>query len=129
MLRSGRCISKPKAGLIDSMVNAGISTKNTYSYLTEEVGGSENVDFTKKDCYNHVNTKKMSTISVGDAQNLLNHFKKRQIEDPKVFLHNSSRLRKLHDEFFFGEMGDQGLIMIVLEMWYLTLLTILIDII
>ena len=94
MLRSGRCISKPKAGLIDSMVNASICTKNTYLYLTEEVGGSENVDFTKKYCYNHVNIKKMSMISVGDAQSLLNHFKKRQIEDPKYFLHDSSRLRK-----------------------------------
>ena len=58
LLRSGRRISKPKAGLIDSMVNVGISTKNTYLYLTEEVGGSENVGFTEKDCYNHVNTKK-----------------------------------------------------------------------
>ena len=58
LLRSGRRISKPKAGLIDSMVNVGISTKNTYLYLAEEVGGSENVGFTEKDCYNHVNTKK-----------------------------------------------------------------------
>ena len=85
--------------------------------------------FTEKDCYNHVNSKKMLTISSRDAQNLLNHFKKRQIEDP-MFLHGSSRSRKSHDEFFFGEMGDQGLIMIVLEMlWYLTLLTAPIDII
>ena len=67
LLRSGCRISKPKAGLIDSMVNAGISTKNTYLYLTEEVGRSENVGFTEKDCYNHLNTKKMSTISAGDA--------------------------------------------------------------
>ncbi|XP_030940024.1 protein FAR1-RELATED SEQUENCE 5-like [Quercus lobata] len=85
LLRSSCHISKPKAGLIDSMVNAGISTKNTYLYLTEKVGGSENVGFTEKDCYNHVNTKKMSTISVGAAQSLLNHFKKRQIEDPMFF--------------------------------------------
>ncbi|KAK4596452.1 hypothetical protein RGQ29_014476 [Quercus rubra] len=40
----------------------------------------------KADSYNHVNTKKMSTISAGDAQSLLNHFKKRQIEDP-MFLY------------------------------------------
>ncbi|XP_075652671.1 protein FAR1-RELATED SEQUENCE 5-like [Castanea sativa] len=60
LLRSGRRISKPKAGLIDSIVNAGIRTKNTYLYLTEEVGGSENVGFTEKDCYNHVRRPKMS---------------------------------------------------------------------
>ena len=77
LLRSGHRISKPKAGLIDSMVNAGISTKNTYLYLIEEVGGSKNVGFTEKDCYNHVNTKKMSTISARDAQSLLNHFNKK----------------------------------------------------
>ena len=67
------------------MVNVGISTKNTYLYLIEEVGGSENVGFTKKDCYNHVNTKKMSTINAGDAQSLLNHFKERQMEDLMFF--------------------------------------------
>ena len=67
------------------MVNADISTKNTYLYLIEEVGGSENVGFNEKDYYNHVNTKKMSTISARDAQSLLNHFKKRQIKDPMFF--------------------------------------------
>ena len=41
LLRLGHCISKPKVDLIDSMVNVGITTKNTYSYLTEEVGGSK----------------------------------------------------------------------------------------
>ena len=90
------------------MVNASISTKNAYLYLIEEVGGSENVGFTEKDCYNHVNTKKMPTISAGDAQNLLNHFKKRQIKDPKFFLHDSSRLRKLLDEFFLERWEIKG---------------------
>ena len=47
------------------MVNVGISTKNAYSYLTKEVGGSENVDFIERDCYNHVNVQKMTMISVG----------------------------------------------------------------
>ena len=62
LLRSGRRISKPKANVIDTMVNAGISTKNSYSYLTKEVGGSENVGFTKRDCYNHVNVQKMTSL-------------------------------------------------------------------
>ena len=51
MLRSGRRISKPKAGLIDFTVNTGISTKNTYLYLSEEVGESENVGFSEKDYF------------------------------------------------------------------------------
>ena len=85
LLRSGRRISKPKADVIDTMVNAGISTKNAYSYLTKEVGGSENVGFTERDCYNHVNMQKMTMISAGDAQSLLNHFKSNHAEDPMFF--------------------------------------------
>ena len=67
MLRFGRHISKPKANVIDTMVNAGISTNNAYSYLTKEVGGSENVGFTERDYYNHVNVQKMTMINAGNA--------------------------------------------------------------
>ena len=71
----------------------------------------------------------MSTISAGDAQSPLNHFKKRQIEDP-MFFYTIQVDEENHMTVFFGEMGDQGLIMIVLEiLWYLTLLTAPIDII
>ncbi|XP_075665017.1 protein FAR1-RELATED SEQUENCE 5-like [Castanea sativa] len=85
LLRSGRRISKPRADVIDTMVNVGISAKNSYSYLTTEVGGSENVGFTERDCYNHVNMQKMIMISAGDVQSLLNHFKSKHAEDPMFF--------------------------------------------
>ena len=85
MLRFGRRISKPKADVIDTMVNASISINNVYSYITKEVGGSENVGFTKRNCYNHVNVQKMTMISARDAQNLLNHFKSKHTEDPMFF--------------------------------------------
>ena len=65
LLRSGRRLSKPKGGVIKSMVNASISTKNANLYLTEEVGGSENVGFTIRDCYNYMNMQRMSMISAG----------------------------------------------------------------
>ena len=85
LLRSGRRISKPKANVINTMVNAGISIKNAYSYLTKEVGGSEYVGFTERDCYNNVNVQKMTIISAGDAQILLKHFKSKHVEDPMFF--------------------------------------------
>ena len=55
-------MSKPKRTIIDSMVNACIGTKNVYSYLTKEVGGSENVTSLKKDCYNYVNMKRCQRL-------------------------------------------------------------------
>ncbi|CAB4313872.1 unnamed protein product [Prunus armeniaca] len=63
----------------------GIRTTNTYSYLSEEVGGSQNVGFTKRDCYNVVNKEKMVMIEAGDAQSLINLFKRKQAEDPMFF--------------------------------------------
>ena len=100
LLRSSCHISEPKANVIDYMVNASISINNVYSYITKEVGGSENVGFTERDRYNHVNVQKMTMISAGDVQNLLNHFKSKHTEDPMFFLHSSSSSRKLHDWFF-----------------------------
>ena len=67
------------------MVNVGISTKNVYSYLTKEVGESENVGFTERDCFNRVNVQKMTMISVGNAQDLLNHFKSKHTKNPMFF--------------------------------------------
>ena len=85
MLRFGRRISKPKVNVIDTMGNAGISTKNAYSYLTKEVGGSENVGFTERDCYNHVNMQKRTIFNAGDAQSSLNHFKSKHAKAPMFF--------------------------------------------
>ncbi|XP_057984751.1 protein FAR1-RELATED SEQUENCE 5-like [Hevea brasiliensis] len=63
------------------MINAGISTKHAYAYLSKEVGGSECVGFTKRDCYNYVNKQKMVLIEAGDSQSLINHFKHRMSGD------------------------------------------------
>ncbi|BBH03006.1 FAR1-related sequence 5 [Prunus dulcis] len=84
-LRSNRKVSEAHLGMIKTMVDAGIRTTNTYSYLSEEVGGSQNVGFTKRDCYNVVNKEKMVMIEAGDAQSLINLFKRKQAEDPMFF--------------------------------------------
>ena len=101
MLRSDRCISKLKAGAIESMVNAGISMQNAYSYLRENVGGRENVGFTKRDCYNYVNKQKMEIISVDDSQSLLNHFKRKHTEDPMFFYTVQADQENPMTNFFF----------------------------
>lgn len=81
LLRSNRAITSPKASVIRSMVNAGIKTRDVFSYMSGEVGGNENVGFIKRDCYNFVNKEKMMMIEAGDAQSLINYFKKQEVED------------------------------------------------
>lgn len=70
---------------MSSMVEAGVRPTKSYSYLAKEVGGAENVGFTKKDCLNYLHRKKEELIEGGDAQSLINHFKHKQAEDPNFF--------------------------------------------
>ncbi|BFG17885.1 hypothetical protein CerSpe_041580 [Prunus speciosa] len=84
-LKSGRKIRKVHANVMSSMVEAGIRPTKSYSYLAKEVGGAENVGFTKKDCLNYLHRKKEEMIEGGDAQSLINHFKYKQAEDPNFF--------------------------------------------
>ena len=76
--------------MIKTFKEVGIRTISAYSYLVEEAGGFENVGFIKRDCYNVVNKQKLINFEAGDAQNLVNHFKQKQAEDPMFFLCNSS---------------------------------------
>ena len=41
----------------------------------KESGGIENLGFTKKDCYNFINTRRLKTIEARDSQSLVNLFK------------------------------------------------------
>ncbi|KAL4282845.1 hypothetical protein GQ457_16G015180 [Hibiscus cannabinus] len=85
LLRSARSLLTAKANVISSMVSAGIRPTDVYSYISKEACGSENVGFTKRDCYNYLNKQKMMIIEAGDGQSLLNHFKMRANEDPMFF--------------------------------------------
>jgi len=49
------------------MVNSGISVIDAFNYMSQGVEGTENVGFTKRDCYNHMNKQKMMMIEAGDA--------------------------------------------------------------
>ena len=84
----------------------GIRTTNAYSYLAEEAGGFENVEFIKRDCYNVVNKQKFINVETGDAQSLVNHFKQKQAEDPMYFyaiqVDDENRMTIF---FFFGRDG------------------------
>ncbi|PKU81961.1 hypothetical protein MA16_Dca003978 [Dendrobium catenatum] len=49
------------------MTDAGIRTVDAYAYLAEEVGGCENVGFSKRDAYNFIQKEKRARIEIGDT--------------------------------------------------------------
>ncbi|CAL0316337.1 unnamed protein product [Lupinus luteus] len=80
-----RNISTTKGDVIKSLVNAGMSVTNAWSYIGEEVGGFDKAGSTVKDMQNFVYTQKMKFIEAGDAQSLVNQLQKRQSEDPMFY--------------------------------------------
>ena len=67
------------------MVGASIKATKTYSFLAKEIGGANNLGFLRRDCHNFLRTIRKEIIEAGDRQSIINHFKKRQSEDPMFF--------------------------------------------
>lgn len=91
-LRSHRNVSNIKGNIIDSMVSAGISTISTSSYMAKVSSGTENVGFTKQDCYNYGRKQNHTLIVAGDAQSLLQWFKKKKKKKPDLMLYHDEQL-------------------------------------
>ena len=84
-LRSGRKVLSTHGTIIETMVSLGIKATRSYSFLSKELGGANNVGFLKRDCHNFLHTKRKQLIEAGDRQSVINHFKNRQSEDSIFF--------------------------------------------
>ena len=66
-----------------------------------------------------VNKQKLINVEAGDAQSLVNHFKRKQAEDPMFFYAiQVDQENRITNFFFFREMANQGLIITLLGMLY-----------
>ncbi|XP_012851884.1 PREDICTED: protein FAR1-RELATED SEQUENCE 5-like [Erythranthe guttata] len=83
MLRSACSISYAKGNTLKTLVDAGFSIPNAYSYLQQESHGRENVGFLKKNAYNYINriAKDHKQVEDGDAAELIRHFKNKSNND------------------------------------------------
>ncbi|PKU84810.1 Protein FAR1-RELATED SEQUENCE 5 [Dendrobium catenatum] len=52
LLRSCRNMCDEKAFVLKAMTDAGIRTIDAFSFIADEVGGVENIRFTRRDAYN-----------------------------------------------------------------------------
>ncbi|KAK3229706.1 hypothetical protein Dsin_001587 [Dipteronia sinensis] len=71
---------------MSSMVDVGIGATKSYFFLANEAGGAENVGFTKKDAVNYLQRRNDEMVETGDAQSLLNHFKRKQDKTTESFV-------------------------------------------
>lgn len=80
-----RRIGKAKSDLIKSLLACRLKPSKIYDVIAMQAGGEDNVGFMRKDCYNFVTVDKKKLIDVGDANSLIQYFKKRSLEDPMFY--------------------------------------------
>ena len=73
-MRLGRKVLCIHGTIIETMVSSSIKATKSYSFLSKELGGANNVGFLRKDCPNFLHTKRKQLIEVGDGQSVINHF-------------------------------------------------------
>ncbi|KAI0526901.1 hypothetical protein KFK09_002494 [Dendrobium nobile] len=116
LLRSCRNMCDEKAFVLKAMIDAGIRTIDAFSFLADEVGGVENIEFTRRDAYNFIQKIKRAKIELGDTNTLIELFKERQLND-NMFSWDVQK-----DEFdillnFFWVDGIGKIEMTALVMW------------
>ncbi|XP_026400199.1 protein FAR1-RELATED SEQUENCE 5-like [Papaver somniferum] len=85
LLRSQRKMLPAQATLINNMISSGFGATRIFSYMSEEAGGPQNLNFTQEDCNNLVQGKRIEWMKAGDAQLLLDYFQAKQKENKSFF--------------------------------------------
>ncbi|KAH7860187.1 hypothetical protein Vadar_010350 [Vaccinium darrowii] len=84
-LRSHRRIESSQVGLINKMHSSGFKQSDIYSYMSNEAGGPQYLNFIPSDCYNLLQRKRVEFLKKGDSQCLLKYFKQKQQENKHFF--------------------------------------------
>ncbi|KAL4609988.1 hypothetical protein ACB092_08G020100 [Castanea dentata] len=85
----------------NTMVSLGIKATKSYSFLSKELGGANNVGFSRRDCHNLVQTKRKEIMEASDGQSIINHFKEKQNQDNRIanFFWRDGRSKLDYDSF------------------------------
>ncbi|XP_058105724.1 protein FAR1-RELATED SEQUENCE 5-like [Magnolia sinica] len=83
-MRSGRNASDPKRNWIDHHQEKRMKARKAMSMSKADSGGLSNVDFSDRECLNHIIKKRWRSFGK-DAQNILEYLKRKQAENPTFF--------------------------------------------
>ncbi|RVX03571.1 Protein FAR1-related sequence 5 [Vitis vinifera] len=84
-LRSHRVIKNADKAQLNAMRGVGIGTSQIMDYMVQQSGGYNNVGFTKKDLYNHVDADSRVHLRDGDAEGALAYLCGKSEMDPSFY--------------------------------------------
>ncbi|XP_024164366.1 protein FAR1-RELATED SEQUENCE 5-like [Rosa chinensis] len=81
MMKSNRHMPNAAKDLTEAFQKENLQISKVPSMF----GGAQNVGFDNRDCYNHLRNVRHKELEYGDAQSVLNYFRKKQAENPQFF--------------------------------------------
>ena len=84
-LKSQRKIDFSQVTLINKMHAAGLKQSEIFSYLSQESGGTQHLNFIRYDCNNLIQKTRNEFLKKGDSQCLLDYFKQKKQENKHFF--------------------------------------------
>ncbi|KAH6779303.1 hypothetical protein C2S52_010540 [Perilla frutescens var. hirtella] len=104
LLRSARHLSQSKGLLVEALNTAGIGVSRACRFMENEAGGVQNIGFTRKDAYNHLNrVKQSSRVNSLDANGLVQFFVKKSNKEPFFYWNVQSDDEGRLMNFFFRD--------------------------
>jgi zinc finger SWIM domain-containing protein 3 len=82
---SQRRMSATQAAEIDLAYESGIRLKDSYQLMSKQVGGSDNLGFTKRDHKNYLRNKRQRALKFWEAASLEKYFRHQLKESPSYF--------------------------------------------
>ncbi|XP_050915576.1 protein FAR1-RELATED SEQUENCE 5-like [Lathyrus oleraceus] len=85
MLASQCKLSEVQAHEINFADDAGIKQKALFELMSRQVGGRENLGYTRVNQKNYLHIKRLGNMAYGEASTLLQHFQQKCIQNPSFY--------------------------------------------
>jgi zinc finger SWIM domain-containing protein 3 len=115
MMPSQQKMSITQAAEIDLAYELGLRLKDSYQLMSKQVGGGDNLGFTKQDHKNYLCNKRQKALKFGEAANLERYFRGQLKENPSYYYAFQLDVEELITNIFgddtrmiidYGHFGD-----------------------
>ncbi|XP_030925797.1 protein FAR1-RELATED SEQUENCE 5-like [Quercus lobata] len=103
MMPSQRKVAATHAIEIDLAHESGLRLKQSYELLSKQVGGYDNLGFTKQDHRNYLCTKRQRDMKHGEAASLGRYFSRQLKENPSYYFATQLDCEELINNIFWAD--------------------------
>jgi hypothetical protein len=103
MMPSQRKISTTQAIEIDLAYESGLRLKDSYQLMSKQVGGGDNLGFTKQDHKNYLRNKRQRALKFGEAASLERYFSNQLKQNPSYYYAFQLDVEQLITNIFWAD--------------------------